>query len=90
MKLMGKRILIEQHMSEKMTEGGLALPDASIQALPRGKVLQKGPDVSSKSGLITGDIVQFDAYAAVHVETKVGKFILIEEDDVLLILEEGE
>ncbi len=97
MRLMGKRILIEQHISSDVTPGGIALPDSTLTGLPRGKVIKIGSDIdtsdddcSDYGGLRIGDIVQFNELGAMSIELKTGKFVLIDEEDVLLILEDGE
>ncbi len=88
MKLMGKKILIEQQLSAGTTEGGLALPETMQRGLPRGKVIKEGPNVSTLVNV--GDIIQFNELGAINVELITGKYLLIEEEDVLLILEDGE
>jgi len=70
-----------------MTEGGIALPDQSIESLPMGPVKSVSPDIDAVS---VGDVVMFNALGAVPVAIGKETFVLIELDDVLMVMEEGE
>ena len=87
MKMIGKKILVKQFRSKEMTQGGIALPEEAIQKLPCGSIERIGPEVE---GLQHGDVLMFNAIGAIPVEVKGKEFVLIEPEDILLILEEGE
>lgn len=87
MKLMGQRILIEQILTKDTSDGGIALPDSTIRALPYGYVRQLGPEVEL---LKAGDVVLFNPLTLVELSTVKEGHVLIEPDDVFAILEEGE
>ena len=87
MKMVGKKILVEQFRTREMTDGGIALPEQTIQKLPCGPVKELGPEVM---GFIHGDIVMFNAIGAIPVVVAGKEYVLIEPEDILLILEKGE
>ena len=87
MKLLGKRILIEQIRTKDKTAGGIALPTSTIRALPYGHVRQIGPEVE---GLRMGDVVLFNPLTLIELAEVQEGHVLIEPDDILAILEEGE
>lgn len=85
MKLMGKRILIEQILTNEKSDGGIILTTTS--SLPYGYVRQLGPDVEI---LKVGEVVLFNPLTLIELSTVKKGHVLIEPDDVLAILEEGE
>ena len=88
MKMVGKKILVEQFRTKDMTDGGIALPEQTIQKLPCGTVVKIGPEV--RMGLRHGEVLAFNAIGAIPVEVKGKEFVLIEPEDIFMILEEGE
>jgi len=87
MKLVGKKILVEPLKTKDVTSGGIALPEQSRQTLPMGPVKQVGPEVE---GVEPGEVVMFSSIGAMPVQVGKGEYILIEPEDILMILEEGE
>lgn len=73
--------------TKDVTAGGIALPEQSRQTLPVGPVKSIGPDVE---GVQVGEVVMFSSIGAMPVEVSKKEFILIEPEDILMILEEGE
>lgn len=88
MRVTGKRILVEQFKTKEISEGGIALPTTTIQALPYGKVVQIGPEVKGFD-LAEGNVVLFSEIGAIPLGVK-EDHVLIEPDDILAVLEEGE
>lgn len=87
MKMVGKKILVEQFQTKTMTEGGIALPEQTVQKLPCGPAKALGPEVK---GVELGDVIMFNAIGAIPVQLSGREFVLIEPEDILMILEEGE
>lgn len=87
MKMIGNKILVQQQKTKAVSEGGIALPDTCIQVLPYGKVLKVGPDVDNVK---IGEVVLFSAIGAVELGDLLEDCVLIEPDDILVILEEGD
>jgi len=86
MKLIGKKILVKQVRTKDKSEGGITLPSSMSEVLPYGTVKAVGPEVE-EVGL--GDVVLFTAVAAIPLGLK-PDHVLIEPEDVLALLEEGE
>ena len=87
MKLTGTKILIDQRESASVTDGGIALPDQSITKLPKGKITHVGPDVKTVK---VGDQVLIDLIGVTVIDINKTEYLLLEEEGVLVILEEGE
>lgn len=87
MKLTGKKIVIEQETTATVTEGGVVLPDSTVEKLPKGKILLCGPDCET---LNKGDRVLVDALGGRQILVGGMELLLLEEEDVLVILGEGE
>ncbi len=87
MKLMGKRILIEQIMTADKSKGGIVLTTTS--SLPYGHVRQMAPGMGIDH-LKVGDVVLFNPLTLIELSTVKEGHVLIEPDDVLAILEKGE
>jgi co-chaperonin GroES (HSP10) len=83
MRVLGKKIVIEQHLSDTKTPGGLALPDTMQSKLPIGTVITVGPD----SSIIPNQVVQFNGYAGSPVSVAGKTYMVIDEDDILIIME---
>lgn len=66
----GDRILVRRDAGEKLTPGGLILPEQSIHKQFRGVVLAVGPsvDVEKNGKIAEGDVVLFGAYAGSELQ----------------------
>lgn len=96
MRVLGKKIVIEQHLSDTKTPGGLALPDTMQSKLPIGTIIAVGPNVGKQGRLDSecthspvsiGDVVQFNGYAGSPVSVAGKTYMVIDEDDILVIME---
>lgn len=87
MKVTGKRILVEQFLTSTETDGKIVLPDSTVHKLPRGKVVHIGGDVTEVK---VGDIVLINDIAGIAVEINKVPLLVLLEEDVLVILEEGD
>ena len=88
MRIAKNKILVEVWETKTMSEGGIALPDDSVQKLPVGKVVQGGIEISDT--LCVGDVILFSGVAAIALEPICSDKVLIEEEDVLAVLSEEE
>lgn len=87
MRLTGQKILVKQLKTKEVTEGGIALPSTSVEALPYGPVQQVGPDVE---GISVGDVVLFTDIGPIPLGHIKEGCVLVEPEDILAILDEGE
>ena len=83
---------------EKLTSGGVILPDTSTEASDRGKVVRVGPGKSvvsnGQAGAIPmqtqiGDIVAYPKNLARKVEVDGEDFYVIRENELLMVIERG-
>lgn len=88
MRVSGKRILIKQRLTEEVSKGGIVIA-GDQQALPYGDVIQIGPEVEDMD-LTPGEVVLFNEIGAIPLGHLLKDHVLIEPDDILAILEEGE
>lgn len=88
MKITGSKLLVEQFKMDDVTPGGIALPSKSVQSLPFGSILETGPAVEGAFKI--GDVILFPDIGPILIELKGKPYLLIESEDVLGILEEGE
>jgi len=87
-KVTGSKLLVEQFKMSEVTAGGIALPSKAVQSLPFGRIVQGGPDVPDL--FTAGNVILFPEIGPIPIELKGERFLLIEAEDVLGILEEGE
>jgi co-chaperonin GroES (HSP10) len=91
MKLIGKKVLVKQMRTKDESEGGIALPDSMSAVLPYGFVQGVGPLVEEvDQALLREAVVLFDPLPAVVLGDMKPDHVLIEPEDILAILEEGE
>lgn len=88
MKVLGKRILVKQRLTEEVSKGGIVMA-GNQQALPYGDVIQVGPEVKN-ADLRPDDIVLFNEIGAIPLGHLLKDHVLIEEDDILVVLGEEE
>ena len=91
------KIILEALEPDKLTSGGVILPDTSTEASDRGKVLQVGPGRTTVSnGTVgeipmqckVGDTVVFQKHGAKKVELEGEDFLVIREPDLETIIGE--
>jgi len=89
MQICNKRILILVDEPEKMTEGGIALPDVSKEKPLRATVINIDPNISIT--ITIGTKLYFPSYAGCDLKLKLPDdavsviYKLIKEEDVLMI-----
>ena len=83
-RLTGTRILIKQKEAETQTKGGIFLPDQVKFAPLQGTLKMKGPAVALNIEI--GDMIFFDRFAGTEVILDEERFLILDEQDVLIIL----
>lgn len=88
MVLTNNHILIEKEEDKKISEGGIVLPDTVDKDKPvKGIVSKISIDVAAKGVIKPGQTVYFKAYTPDEVEIEGKKYLLCEEEDILIILD---
>lgn len=82
------RVVIKPDAPEEKTQGGIILPETAQEKPRRGTVVAVG---SGKPGqtmtLKAGDVVMFGKYAGNEIEEGGEEFLVMREDDILVIIE---
>lgn len=88
MKMVRNKILLRQTESAGKSKGGIVLTET--HKLPYGTVVDVGPELTGEHDVIVGQVVLFNPITLVELGTLKEGHILIEPDDILAILEEGD
>lgn len=87
------KLLIKRDDAEEVSPGGLFIPKGSEETPSKGVVVAAGQGYRTESGAIldmavtVGDRVLFGKYAGSEVEINGEKYIIIEEENILGIIE---
>ena len=93
-KPLSNHLFIEPLEEEKISKGGIVLPDSAEKEKPiKGKVLAVGPGTTNDKGELrpmavkVGDVVLFKKYGPDEIEIEGKKYLVGDEDDILAIIE---
>lgn len=87
MKPINDRVVIKPAQAEETTKGGIIIPDTAKEKPQRGEVVAVGP--GKDGNLMTvqvGDTVLYGKYAGQEINYQGEDYIIMREDDVLIIL----
>lgn len=82
------RLLLRQVGAEKVSKGGIILPDTAQEKPCKGVVIDKGPEVPE--GINIGDEVMFGKYAGSEVELNHDEVMVVRFSDIMGVLHEVE
>ena len=92
-KPLSNHVFIEALEEEKVSKGGIVLPDNAEKEKPvKGKVLAVGPGKLLENGstqpmaVKVGDMVLFKKYGPDEIEMDGKKYLVGDEDDILAII----
>lgn len=86
-------VLVERHESEKVTPGGIIVPDNAREKSLEVTVRAVGPGKALESGSIqamavkVGDVVFLGKYAGAEITVEGRKLLVVREDDILGVKE---
>lgn len=87
------RVVVKRVEEERVSAGGIVIPDSATEKPDRGEVLAVGNGKVTDSGelraleLKVGDVVLFGKYAGTAVKIDGEELLVMREDDVIAILE---
>ncbi|QLK86450.1 co-chaperone GroES [Staphylococcus sp. 17KM0847] len=93
LKPLGSRIVIEKKEQEQTTKSGIVLTDSAKEKSNEGEVVAVGPGRLLENGerivpeVQVGDRVVFQQYAGTEVKRNDKKYLILEAEDVLAIVE---
>ena len=80
-------ILVEPIETEKVTAGGIIIPDSSKEKPQKGNVVAIGNGIDNKNmNVSTNDIVLYGKYAGTEISDEEKNYLMIKEEDILAIL----
>ena len=91
MKPINDRVVVKPAPAEEKTLGGIIIPDTAKEKPQRGEVVAVGP--GKDGNLMTvqvGDIVLYGKYAGQELQYQGVDYLIMREDDILIILEGNE
>ncbi len=89
------RIIVKRLESETVTKGGIIIPDTAKEKPIQGEVIAVGPGKllengeRSKMEVKKGDRVLFSRYGGTEVKIDGEEHLILREEDVLAIVENG-
>ncbi|KIX90509.1 molecular chaperone GroES [Staphylococcus microti] len=93
LKPLGSRIVIEKKEQEQTTKSGIVLTDSAKESSNEGEVVAVGPGRLLDNGqrvapeVQVGDRVVFQQYAGTEVKRNDTKYLVLDAEDVLAIIE---
>ncbi len=87
MKPINDRVVIKPAKAEEKTKGGIIIPDTAKEKPQRGEVIAVGPGKEGNAMTVSkGDVVLYGKYAGQELEYKGDNYLIMREDDILVIL----
>jgi len=87
------RVVIKRVEEERMSAGGIVIPDSATEKPDRGEVVAVGNGKVSENGdvrpldLKAGDMVLFGKYSGTAVKVEGEELLVMREDDVIAVVE---
>ncbi|WP_407353957.1 co-chaperone GroES [Luteimonas sp. R10] len=86
------RVVIKRTEEEKMSAGGIVIPDSATEKPIRGEVVATGEGKALDNGSVrapkvkAGDQVLFGKYSGTEVKLDGTEYLVVREDDILAVL----
>jgi chaperonin GroES len=96
LKPLSDRVVVRRVDSESVTKGGIFIPDAATEKADQGTVLAVGPGKRNKEGNIVAldvgvnDRVLFGKFAGQTVKVDGEELLILKEEDILAVINQGE
>jgi len=90
------RVLVKRIEKEEKTAGGIIIPDTAKEKPQEGRVEATGPGRVTEDGKVLpldvkpGNLVLFQKYAGTEVKIDGEEYLLMREEDILGVIEQGE
>jgi chaperonin GroES len=87
------RVIVKRVEEEKVSAGGIVIPDNAAEKPIRGKVLAVGKGKILENGeqrgldVKVGDIVLFGKYSGTEVKVEGEELLVMREDDIMAVIE---
>jgi chaperonin GroES len=86
------RVVIKRMEEEKVSAGGIVIPDSATEKPIRGEIIAVGEGKPLDNGSVralkvkAGDKVLFGKYAGTEVKVEGTEYLVVREDDILAVL----
>ncbi len=90
---LGDRVLVKRLESEKLSKGGIIIPDSAKEKPIEGMVVSAGPGKRDDNGKIAelsvkaGDKILFGKYSGTEVKIDGDEHLILREEDILGVIE---
>jgi len=87
------RVIVKRMEEERVSAGGIVIPDSATEKPVRGKVLATGNGKILENGQVrgldvkAGDTVLFGKYSGTEVKVDGEELLVMREDDIMAVLE---
>ncbi|MDJ0759323.1 MAG: co-chaperone GroES [Woeseiaceae bacterium] len=87
------RVIVKRMEEERMSAGGIVIPDAATEKPIKGEVIAAGNGKILENGDVrgldvkVGDTVLFGKYAGTEVKVEGDELLVMKEDDIMAVIE---
>lgn len=87
------RVIVKRMEEERMSAGGIVIPDSATEKPSRGEVLAVGNGKILENGdkraldIKAGDTVLFGKYSGTEVKVDGEELLVMKEDDIMAVIE---
>ena len=86
------RVIVKAQDPEKVSKGGIILPDTAKEKPQQGEIVVTGPGKFSDSGNLikltvsTGDTVLYGKYSGTEILVEGNEYLIMRESDILAVM----
>ena len=86
------RVVIKRKEEEKLSAGGIVIPDSATEKPIKGEVIAVGAGKALDNGSVrapqvkVGDTVLFGKYSGTEVKLDGAEYLVVKEDDIFAVL----
>ncbi len=84
--VIGNRVLVEREQVQNRTSSGIYMPETSVKAPNRGKIVGVGDGSNLSSHLVEGASVVFGEFAGMELTIGERKVVVLNNDDVIAVV----
>lgn len=87
------RVIVKRLEEERVSAGGIVIPDSAAEKPSRGKVIAAGPGKVNDEGKVrpldvkTGDTILFGKWSGTEVKVDGEELLVMKEEDIQAVIE---
>jgi len=92
LKPLSDRVVLKRMEEERLSAGGIVIPDSATEKPIRGEVIAVGPGKTLDNGTVkapsvkAGDKVLFGKYSGTEVKIDGTEYLVVREDDIFAVI----